>query len=49
MYRNFKSEVYKLNYSIQKKHKGEEVIFYSKTLSKIISSGKQSIYNFCDK
>lgn len=49
MYRNFKSEVYKLNYSIQKKHKGEEVMFYSKTLSKIISSGKQSIYNFCDK
>ncbi|MDU1232573.1 MAG: DNA adenine methylase [Clostridium sp.] len=49
MYNKFRSEVYKLNYSVQKKHKGEEVIFYSGTLSNIISSGKQSIYNFCDK
>lgn len=49
MYNSFKSEVYKLNYSVQKKHKGEEVIFYSKTLSNVISSGKQSIYNFCEK
>lgn len=49
MYKNFRSEVYKLNYSVQKKHKGEEVIFYSRTLSNMISSGKQSIYNFCEK
>ncbi|MBY6932219.1 DNA adenine methylase [Clostridium botulinum] len=48
MYTGFKNEVYKLNYSVQKKHKGEEVIFYSRTLTNIISSKKQSIYNFCD-
>ena len=48
MYNNFINEVYKLNYSVQKKHKGEEVIFYSRTLKNIISSKKQSIYNFCD-
>lgn len=49
MYSGFKSEVYKLNYSVQKKHKGEEIIFYSRTLSNIISSKKQSIYKFCEK
>ncbi|NFH89777.1 DNA adenine methylase [Clostridium botulinum] len=48
MYIGFKKEVYKLNYSVQKKHKGEEVIFYSRTLTNIISSKRQSIYNFCN-
>ena len=49
MYNGFKNEVYKLNYSVQKKHKGEEVIFYSRTLKEIINSKKQSIYNFCEQ
>ncbi|QGH20790.1 DNA adenine methylase [Clostridium butyricum] len=49
MYNKFKSEVYKLNYSVQKKHKGEEVIFYSRTLKDIIISKKQTIYNFCEQ
>ncbi|MFW2500389.1 DNA adenine methylase [Clostridium diolis] len=48
MYTQYVNEKYKLNYSVQNKHKGEEVIFYSNTLSKIISSNKQSIYNFCE-
>lgn len=49
LYKNFKSETYKLNYSAQKKYKGEEVIFYSRTLSNIISTKKQSIYKYCEK
>lgn len=49
MYTEFVDERYKLNYSVEKKHKGEEVIFYSRTLAAIISSQKQSIYNFCER
>jgi DNA adenine methylase len=48
MYNKFQNETYKLNYSVEKKHKGEEIIFYSRTLENIISSQKQSIYNFCE-
>ncbi|MGL4729955.1 MAG: DNA adenine methylase [Clostridium sp.] len=49
LYKSFRKEIYKLNYSLQKKQKGEEVIFYSKTLSKMIKDGKQSIYNYCSE
>ena len=49
LYKSFTKQIYKLNYSLQKKQKGEEVIFYSKTFSKIIKEGKQSIYNYCSE
>lgn len=45
IYKNYRSEIYKLNYSAQNKYKGEEVIFYSRTLSRTIKE-KQYIKNF---
>lgn len=48
MYKEFKSETYKLNYSVEKKYKGDEVIFYSRTLEKNIVSNKVSISKFCE-
>lgn len=49
MYRGFVKETYKLNYFAGKNHKGDEVIFYSKTLSKNILSEELTIDKYCEQ
>lgn len=49
MYSSFKYESYKLNYSAASKHKGEEIIFYSKTIARELSENNKTIYKFCEK
>lgn len=48
MYSCYKYEEYKLNYSVEKKYKGDEVIFYGKTLENNISSNNISISRYCE-
>lgn len=47
MYKEFSKEEYKLNYSAGKNYDGEEVIIYSKTLSRVKNNCKFSIYKYC--
>lgn len=48
MYKGFKKEMYKLNYSVEKKYKGDEVIFYSNTLKEKICNREISIGKYCE-
>ena len=43
MYKNFKKETYTLNYSVQKRYKGEEIIVYSNTISRVAKEEKINI------
>lgn len=47
MYKGYLKEQYRLNYSAGKNYDGEEVIIYSKTLSRVKSEVDFSIYKHC--
>ncbi|WP_027633402.1 DNA adenine methylase [Clostridium hydrogeniformans] len=49
MYKGYFKELYKLNYSVKVKYKGEEVIMYSNTLSKDLKNKNLTIHKYCDK
>lgn len=49
MYKGYLKEEYKLNYSAGKSYDGEEVIIYSKTLSRVKNKVDFSIYKYCKK
>ncbi|MBV4429478.1 DNA adenine methylase [Clostridium tyrobutyricum] len=45
LYKGFKSQIYRLNYSAKNKYKGEEVIIYSRSISNKMPFKDISIYN----
>lgn len=49
LYKQYYNEQYKLNYSVGKKHKGSELIFYSNTLTKVLKCGQASIFEYCER
>ena len=48
IYKNYKYETYKLNYSAERKYKGNEIIFYSKTFDKNIINKEFTIGKYCE-
>lgn len=47
MYKGYLNEEYKLNYSAGRNYDGEEIIIYSKTLSRVKTKNEFSIYKYC--